>query len=97
MQSVTEESGAGSSVQVGPTSYIPLSGEVKNLPPLTARCENCNPVPFDLLGTSFRVFRDRTGQCWWCHRTLTCDHAVVMGDAICSCRVRSSQIREAMA
>jgi hypothetical protein len=56
-------------------------------------CEHAVPVEPEELSTSFRIFKDKLGQCWKCYMMLTCDHAVVIHGVICSCRVRTKEIQ----
>lgn len=79
-----------------PGCQEPAAEQVQSVndPMLVPFCDNVESVPADQLGTSFRIFKDRSGKCWRCLIPLTCDHAIVMEGGIHSCRVRSREINE---
>lgn len=75
----------------GASAKTQLSPENKNVSPF---CQDCRSVAPGLLTTSFRTFTDRQGFTWLCEKPLTCDYAIILGGAIASCKVRTSQLNK---
>lgn len=58
-------------------------------------CESVIQIARDSPHVSFSEFIDRAGLRWHCLKPMTCDHAVVCGGALISCRVRTAILNNA--
>jgi hypothetical protein len=97
MESPSKNGGAASQFcdrNEGTSAKPQLSQENKNISPF---CKDCKPINPTLLPTSFRIFIYRAGFTWLCSKPMTCEHSIVLGGAIASCRVRTAQLNEAEA
>jgi hypothetical protein len=90
MVDTPKNGGAASQVcqgKEGASAEIELSRKNKNVSPF---CDNCRPG--DIQYASIREFTDRRGDIWHCFKPFTCEHAIILGGAIASCRVRTAQL-----
>jgi hypothetical protein len=53
-------------------------------------CNHVLQIKIDSPHVSFAEFIDRDNLRWHCFSPLTCDHAIVIGGAMVSCRVRTA-------
>jgi hypothetical protein len=56
-------------------------------------CDHVLQIKTDSSHVSFAEFIDRSNLRWHCFRPLTCDHAIMIGGSMVSCRVRTAMLK----
>jgi hypothetical protein len=93
MERPSKNGGAASSTDQGKKGNDAVSEYSSKNIIISPFCDHVRQTDLAYSPVTFSDFMDSQGINWHCHRPMKCDHAIVIGGSMVSCRLRTAQLK----